>query len=167
MPGSYATLLATIVGLVAVYIQYRLGLRNRAIRLANALAAEISVVYDEQTKVLKRNRIAVFKKAEEGTERFTTWGGRLEYPIYDHVTTDILLLPEETVRAAILFYEQDSELRGRIMNMSSETFFALHQTRRMEYVQELYDSMEKQYATAKEDAVKRLENITKKVRLPW
>jgi hypothetical protein len=95
---GWATLLATFIGLVAVYVQYELNKRNRRIRLAAALIAEIETGFELQTQELRREKEYVLNKIRDNAQRFTAWGGKANYPIYDNVSSDLLLLPEDTLK---------------------------------------------------------------------
>jgi hypothetical protein len=98
IPEGWATLIATIMGLVAVYVQYRLRKRNTSILLANALITEIMTTYERQTFEMRQNRVQIENKARKGTEEFTTWSGGDAYAIYDNASPEIFTLPECALR---------------------------------------------------------------------
>jgi hypothetical protein len=165
---GWATLIATVVGLVAIYVQYKLSIRNRRIRLANALETEIQTTYDLQTGEMRRYKDRIVEKAKEGKEKFTSWSGRLVYNIYDNVSSELLLLPEDTLREIVKFYEHDSSLQAKIQNMGSDTFFNLSTDLRLEYVKEIFDAMEEgSYHSAKEKSLRKLHEITVKKKVGW
>jgi hypothetical protein len=164
---GWATLIATFIGLVAVYVQYELNKRNRRIRLATALIAEIETSYELQTHELRREKENVISKIKDGTEKFTAWGGRENYPIYDNVSSDLLLLPEDTLKEIVQFYLRDSELQSMITNMSSDTFHNLSVDRKMRYANELFNNMDNEYTMSKDNAVRQLSRIITRRRYPY
>lgn len=164
---GWATLLATFIGLVAVYVQYELNKRNRQIRLATALIAEIETSYELQTQELRRDKEYVLNKIRDNTERFTAWGGKDNYPIYDNVSADLLLLPEDTLKEIVRFYQRDSELQDMILNMTSDSFHNLSVDRKLRYTNELFNNMDNEYTTSKDNALRQLERIIIRRRSPY
>jgi hypothetical protein len=167
IPEGWAVLLSTFIGLIAVYVQHRLGIRNSRITLANAIASEIAVNFDLQIKDMQASRDKITEKARAGTEKFTSWGGRTEHPIYDNVSSDLLLLPTTVLKSIIEFYELDAWVRDLILNMASNTFHELPANKKVEYVTELFNTLEGRYSDAKTKAINQLSQLTQKTRLPW
>src|SRR3954449_6938555 len=91
----------------------------RSSRYRGAAYSLVLVLY---TKSRSTGRSCIGRKARIGTEKFTSWGGRTEYPIYDNLGTDLLLLPSQTLRSVIEFYEYDSWIRDLVLNMASASF---------------------------------------------
>ena len=167
IPEGWAILITTFIGLLAVYIQYKLRIRNTSILLANALTAEITTTYERQALEMRQNRIQIENKAKEGKEKFTSWSGREIYAIYDNTSEVLLLLPENTLKEVVHFYQYDSWLANKIVNMSSETFYELPGTTKTEYVREIYDAIDNEYTRARDKAIEELQKINRKPRLPW
>jgi hypothetical protein len=167
IPEGWATLIATFTGLVDVYLQYKLRTRNTSILLSNAMIAEITTTYEQQTFEMRQNRTQIENKAKEGKEKFTSWSARDIYSIYDNASPEILLLPETTLREVVHFYKYDSWLANKIVNMSSETFFSLSTAFKIEYVREVYDAIDNTYTRARDKAIEELQKINRKQRLPW
>jgi hypothetical protein len=167
IPEGWATLIATFIGLVAVYVQYKLRTRNTSILLANALITEITTTYERQTFEIRQNRTAIENKVKEGTEKFTTWSAGTSYAIYDNASPAIFLLPENALKEVVSFYKFDSWLCNTILNMGSDTFFTLSIPLKQEYIKEIYDTIDNAYTTYRDRSVEELQKITKKTRLPW
>jgi hypothetical protein len=160
-----AVLLSAAIGLIAVYVQYRLSIRNRRILLAKAFEVEIRLLQERQLSHLEGHELTLVEKAKTN-EPFVVWYGRDNYKIYECSSYDLLILPEECVQRILEFYESDSTLRAEVTAMGSDNFGKLPVEKKCQHVSEVFRLMNGRYRKAREDALAVLARISSRRRLP-
>jgi hypothetical protein len=161
----YQEIVATVIGLGAVYVRYRLSLMNRRIRLASALEVEITACRAAQRDQLANSQAAILKKAQ-GDKKFIAWYGRDGYPVYEGSASDFVLLPQRCVGAVIKFYGEDGLLRSNVLALASPNFSELSAEERVAHVEDIYHRLNTEYEQVYEKAVTELNIINTKSKQP-